>query len=43
MAEHLTIPHVTWGAEIVEVREDAICVYQDLVSVSQVSEFLMKR
>ena len=38
MAEHLTIPHAAWVAEIVEVREDAICVRQDLVSVSQVSE-----
>lgn len=38
MAEHLTIPHATWVAEIVEVREDVICVRQDLVSVSQVSE-----
>lgn len=26
MAEHLTIPHAAWVAEIVEVREDAICV-----------------
>ena len=40
MAEHLTIPHAAWVAEIVEVREDAICVRQDLVSVSQVSEIL---
>ena len=26
MAEYLTIPHAAWVAEIVEVREDAICV-----------------
>ena len=38
MALPLTIPHAAWVAEIVEAREDAICVRQDLVSVSQVSE-----
>ena len=42
MAEHLTIPHAAWVAEIVEVREDAICVRQDLVSVSQLSEILYR-
>lgn len=30
MAEYLTIPHAAWVAEIVEVREDEICVRQDL-------------
>ena len=38
IAEHLTIPHAAWVAEIVDVNEKAIQVRQDLVSVSQISE-----
>ena len=38
IAEHLNIPHAAWVAEIVNVKEDAIQVRQDLESVSQVSE-----
>ena len=38
IAEHLTIPHAAWVAEIMDVNEKSIQVRQDLVSVSQVSE-----
>ena len=38
IAEHMGIPHAAWVSEIVNVREDAICVKQDLASVTQVSE-----
>lgn len=38
IAEHMGIPHAAWVSEIVDVREDAICVKQDLASVTQVSE-----
>ena len=38
IAEHLTIPHAAWVAEIVDVNEKTIQVRQDLVSVSQISE-----
>ena len=38
IAEHLSIPHAAWVAEITDVNEKAICVRQDLGSVSQVSE-----
>lgn len=38
IAEHLAIPHAAWVAEIVDASEEAICVRQDLASVSQVSE-----
>lgn len=38
IAEHLAIPHAAWVAEIVEASDRAICVRQDLASVSQISE-----
>ena len=38
IAEHMGISHAAWVSEIVNVREDAICVKQDLASVTQVSE-----
>mgnify|MGYP006067375105 FL=1 len=38
IAEHMGIPHAAWVSEIVNDREDAICVKQDLASVTQVSE-----
>lgn len=38
IAEHLTIPHAAWVAEVTDVTETSITVRQDLVSVSQVSE-----
>ncbi len=38
IAEHLTIPHAAWVAEITDATEQSITVRQDLVSVSQVSE-----
>ena len=38
IAEHLTIPHAAWVAEIMDVNEKSIQIRQDLVSVSQVSE-----
>ena len=38
IAEHMGSPHAAWVSEIVNVREDAICVKQDLASVTQVSE-----
>lgn len=38
IAEHLTIPHAAWVAEITDATESSITVRQDLVSVSQVSE-----
>ena len=38
IAEHMGIPHAAWVSEIVDVREAAICVKQDLASVTQVSE-----
>ena len=38
IAEHMGIPRAAWVSEIVNVREDAICVKQDLASVTQVSE-----
>lgn len=38
IAEHLSIPHAAWVAEITEVGEKSVTVRQDLVSVSQVSE-----
>ena len=38
IAEHMGIPHAAWVSEIVNVREAAICVKQDLASVTQVSE-----
>ena len=38
IAEHLTIPHAAWVAEITDATEESITVRQDLVSVSQVSE-----
>ncbi|MGN0314391.1 MAG: electron transfer flavoprotein subunit beta/FixA family protein [Fusicatenibacter sp.] len=38
IAEHLSIPHAAWVAEVVSADEHAICVRQDLVSVSQVSK-----
>lgn len=34
IAEHLTIPHAAWVAEIMDVNEKSIQVRQDLVSVS---------
>lgn len=38
IAEHMGIPHAAWVSEIVDVREDAVCVKQNLASVTQVSE-----
>lgn len=38
IAEHLTIPHAAWVAEITDATEQSITVRQDLVNVSQVSE-----
>lgn len=38
IAEHLSIPHAAWVAEIVQADNRAIQIRQDLVSVSQVSE-----
>ena len=38
IAEHMGIPHAAWVSEIVDAGEDAICVKQDLASVTQVSE-----
>ena len=38
IAEHLTIPHAAWVAEVTDVTDHSITVRQDLVSVSQVSE-----
>ena len=38
IAEHLTLPHAAWVAEITGADESAIRVRQDLVSVSQESE-----
>ena len=38
IAEHLSIPHAAWVAEVVKADDKAIQVRQDLVSVSQVSE-----
>ena len=38
IAEHLTIPHAAWVAEVTDVTESSITVRQNLVSVSQVSE-----
>ena len=38
IAEHLTIPHAAWVAEIMDVNEKSIQVRQDLVILSQVSE-----
>ena len=37
-AEHLSIPHAAWVAEIQKADSKSIQVRQDLVSVSQVSE-----
>ncbi|MEI3275925.1 MAG: hypothetical protein V8R97_12530 [Fusicatenibacter saccharivorans] len=37
IAEHLTIPHAAWVAEVTDVTDHSITVRQDLVSVSQVS------
>ena len=38
IAEHLTLPHAAWVAEITGADESAIRVRQDLVSASQESE-----
>ncbi len=38
IAEHLSIPHAAWVAEITEVTDSHIQVRQDLVTVAQVSE-----
>ena len=38
IAEHLTIPHAAWVAEIQKVTDTSIQVRQDLASVTQVSE-----
>ena len=38
IAEHLTIPHAAWVAEVTDVTDHSITVRQDLVSVSQVSD-----
>ncbi len=38
IAEHLSIPHAAWVAEIMKVTDSHIQVRQDLVTVSQVSE-----
>ena len=38
IAEHLTIPHAAWVAEIQKVTDRSIQVRQDLASVTQVSE-----
>ena len=38
IAEHLSIPHAAWVAEITKVTDSHIQVRQDLVTVSQVSE-----
>ncbi len=38
IAEHLSLPHAAWVAEITEVTASHIRVRQDLVTVSQVSE-----
>jgi electron transfer flavoprotein beta subunit len=38
IAEHMGIPHAAWVSEIVDADERSICVRQDLVSVSQVSQ-----
>ncbi len=38
IAEHLSLPHAAWVAEITEVTDSHIRVRQDLVTVSQVSE-----
>jgi electron transfer flavoprotein beta subunit len=38
IAEHLSLPHAAWVAEITEVTDSYIQVRQDLVTVSQVSE-----
>lgn len=37
IAEHMSIPHAAWVAEITDADENAICVRQNLGSVSQVS------
>lgn len=38
LAEHLGIPHAAWVSEIVSIDQKAVCVRQDLASVTQVSE-----
>lgn len=38
IAEHLSLPHAAWVAEITEVTDSHIQVRQDLVTVTQVSE-----
>lgn len=38
IAEHLSLPHAAWVAEIVKADETSITVRQDLASVSQTSE-----
>ncbi len=38
IAEHLSLPHAAWVAEITDVTDSHIQVRQDLVTVSQISE-----
>lgn len=38
IAEHLHMPHAAWVSAVESVDEEKICVRQDLVSVTQVSE-----
>ena len=38
IAEHLSLPHAAWVAEITKVTDSYIQVRQDLVTVSQISE-----